>query len=274
MRRGTRVLAALTGAAIALTTGATSASATTDPLSSTRLALQRAGVSSGTAGVALPQRGSTVRAGDLTIGFPDVADASRAVDAHTRVFDGPHVDQVVQSTGADDVRLLTVLHDATAPTRYNYSFAGRTLRGVGQGYVAVYDDGGEPVAVIEPAWAKDANGDAIATRYEIDGSTLTQVVDVDEHTAFPVVADPSVKFHWWGVDVHYNWRETTLTATSAAGCALVAAWIPDPTLTKVVAFSCGAVSLWAKTARSHGKCIAMKKAWVGPLIPWYWSCTH
>jgi hypothetical protein len=274
MRRGTRTIAVLAALAVSLTAGAGSASATTDPTSTTRLALQQAGVSGGAAGVALPVRGSTVRAGGLSITYPAAAATSKPLDTHSRVFDGRHFDQVVQSTGSDDVRMLTVLSDAGAPSRYDYSFAGHELRQVDLGYVAVYDRSGEPVALIEPAWAKDAHGNAVPTRYEIDGSTLTQVVDVDEHTAFPVVADPSVKWHWWGIDVHYSWYETWLTASSTAGCAAVAAGIPDPTLTKAVSISCGLVSAWATAAMGRNKCIAMKKAWVGPLIPWYWSCRH
>ncbi|HET8615325.1 MAG TPA: hypothetical protein VFL94_07355 [Actinomycetales bacterium] len=268
------MITALSALAVTLSTGIGAASATTDTTSVTRLALQQAGVSSGAPGVALPVHGHTVRAGGLAITYPDAAAGSRRLDAHTRVFDGRHFDQVVQSTGTDAVRMLTVIADAEAPTRYDYSFAGHELRQLGHGYVAVYDRSGEPVALIEPAWAKDAHGNAVKTRYEIDGSTLSQVVDVDAHTAFPVVADPSVSWHWWGIDVHYSWYETWLTASSAAGCAAVAAAIPDPTLTKAVSISCGLVSAWATAAMGRNKCIAMKKAWVGPLIPWYWSCRH
>lgn len=51
------------------------------------------------------------------------------------------------------------------------------------------------VATIGAAWAVDANGQAVATHYEIDGTTLTQVVETDARTAYPVVADPS--WFWW-----------------------------------------------------------------------------
>lgn len=53
----------------------------------------------------------------------------------------------------------------------------------------------QQVATIGAAWAVDANGTAVPTRYEIDGTTLTQVVETDAQTAFPVVADPS--WWWW-----------------------------------------------------------------------------
>lgn len=54
----------------------------------------------------------------------------------------------------------------------------------------------QTMAVIAAPWAVDANGAAVGTSYELDGQTLTQVLDIDETTAFPVVADPSAAF-WW-----------------------------------------------------------------------------
>ncbi|MGC4154954.1 MAG: hypothetical protein QM628_18190 [Propionicimonas sp.] len=48
------------------------------------------------------------------------------------------------------------------------------------------------VALIEAPWAVDANGRALKTRYELEGDTLVQVIETDESTAFPVVADPGI----------------------------------------------------------------------------------
>lgn len=270
MRALTRVLLSLTAATTAIALAAPAyASASRGPEAAAALA--RARVGTGSAGLALPATGDAIRAGDLTIRYPRAAGRSTALGGYTRVFDGPQFDQVVQSTGGGDLRMLTVITGASSPTRYTYTFEGRTLRAVGQGYVAVYR-GGEPTAVIAPAWAVDARGRSVPTRYTVDGDTLTQVVEVGADTAFPVVADPSVKFSWWGFEVRYNWRETGITATGSAGCAAVASLIPDPTVSKAIAVSCGLVSVWANAARSRGKCIALKKPWVGPMVPWYWSC--
>ena len=52
----------------------------------------------------------------------------------------------------------------------------------------------QKVAEIATPWAVDANGDPVATRFELDGATLVQIVETNADTAFPVVADPSV---WW-----------------------------------------------------------------------------
>lgn len=51
------------------------------------------------------------------------------------------------------------------------------------------------IATIDTPWAVDANGNQVPTHYEISGSTLTQVIQTDSNTAFPVTADPSAK--WW-----------------------------------------------------------------------------
>lgn len=47
------------------------------------------------------------------------------------------------------------------------------------------------IAVIEPAWAKDANGNNINTSYRVKGNTLIQIVQFNERSAFPIVADPT-----------------------------------------------------------------------------------
>lgn len=270
MRALHRTLLSLT-AAITVIGLAAPAYASVDRSPEVAAALARARVGTGSAGLTLPTSGDTVRTGDLTIRYPRAAGRSRALDSYTRVFDGSRFDQVVQSTGGGDLRMLTVIAGQSSPTRYSYTFEGRTLRAVGQGYIAVYRRG-EPTAVIAPAWAVDARGRSVPTRYVVNADTLTQVVDVSADTAFPVVADPYVKRSWWGFSVQFTWRETGLMATGSAGCAAVASLIPDPTVSKVVAVSCGLVSVWANAARSRGKCIAIKRPWVGPIVPWYWSC--
>lgn len=60
------------------------------------------------------------------------------------------------------------------------------------------------VATVAAPWAIDANGDNLSTHYEVsDKGIITQVIETDEHTAFPVTADPEL---WW-------WIGTALTCT-------------------------------------------------------------
>ncbi len=47
-----------------------------------------------------------------------------------------------------------------------------------------------PVAEIQTPWAVDANGNPVETRFELDVHTLTQIIETNNNTAFPVVADP------------------------------------------------------------------------------------
>lgn len=92
------------------------------------------------------------------------------------------------------VQMLTTIPDASAPTAFSYEVAlrpGQRLTLVDGGGVAVIDADGTIVAGVAAPWARDANGDAVATRYVVEGSKLTQVVD---HSAadieYPVIADP------------------------------------------------------------------------------------
>ena len=99
---------------------------------------------------------------------------------------------LIRADGA--VQINTVIENASAPKRYDYPIGvpdGASLTQDANGTVAIVEAGGSPLRVFGEAWAKDANGDAVPTHYEVRGNTLTQVVDFTEHTAFPVVADPT-----------------------------------------------------------------------------------
>lgn len=105
------------------------------------------------------------------------------------------------------VRIATILKDASAATEYSYPLqtpVGSTVtRDADTGAILVTGADGKFVGGFAPAWAKDANGTAVPTRYEIRGSSVVQVVDI--HTGnftYPVVADP-----YFGVDLidHASW---------------------------------------------------------------------
>lgn len=57
--------------------------------------------------------------------------------------------------------------------------------------VYIIDSDGLIMGTIDPAWAKDANGKAIETFYKIRDNELIQVINFDENSAFPIVADPT-----------------------------------------------------------------------------------
>ncbi|MFC8600129.1 hypothetical protein [Isoptericola sp. NPDC057191] len=68
-----------------------------------------------------------------------------------------------------------------------------------------------PVATIGAAWATDANGTPLETRYQLDGTTLTQQITTTANTAYPVTADPSA---WW-------WVRTSAMCAGQIAIALV-----------------------------------------------------
>lgn len=90
------------------------------------------------------------------------------------------------------VQLLTTIESKKAPTSYAYTMTGNVTL-TPEGAALLTNNKGEIVAAVPPAWAKDANGKSVATRFVTDGKSLTQVVDHRVRgVAYPVVADPIV----------------------------------------------------------------------------------
>lgn len=91
-------------------------------------------------------------------------------------------------------QMLSIIPHDEAPSSYAYDVnleAGYELS-LEDGLPVVTDADGNVETYAGEAWAVDAEGNEVPTYYEIEGSTLTQVVDhagVDEG-AYPVVADP------------------------------------------------------------------------------------
>ena len=135
---------------------------------------------------------------DVLIGLPfaERADAAAASPVPGVVAydnnNGSTTVPLIRNDGA--VQINTVIDNARAPRRYDYSIAipdGASLVQSADGVVAIVTADGSPLRVFGDAWAKDANGDPVPTHYEVHGTTLTQVVDFPEDTVFPVVADPT-----------------------------------------------------------------------------------
>jgi len=59
------------------------------------------------------------------------------------------------------------------------------------GEIYVINGVGDVAETVDPAWAYDAKNNPVPTRYEMRGNELVQVIDFNENTAFPVVADPT-----------------------------------------------------------------------------------
>lgn len=127
------------------------------------------------------------------------------------------------------------------------------------------------MAQIKKPWAKDAHGNPVATRYEVKGSTLTQVVKTTRNTAFPVVADPTTVKRWYGFDVRFNRSETNRLAAGGGSCTFVVS--KAPVVGGYLATICGAVAAWALSATAMNKCVAVKVVMTPrAAAPWYWGC--
>jgi len=141
---------------------------------------------------------------DVSIWLP----GSAAVSVHSvagesvRVFDhdnGASSVPLVKNDGS--VQILTIIDAAGAPVKYSYALDvpdGASLVADEDGAVQITGADGRFIGGVAPAWAVDAKGAAVPTRFEVTGTTLTQVID---HTvaefAYPIVADP-----WLGQDLY------------------------------------------------------------------------
>lgn len=113
----------------------------------------------------------------------------------TAIYDAAGTDAAqvaVQSVGIG-TRALIHIEDATAPERYAFDVGGDVARlQVNEdGSVGAFDAAGELVGGFTAPWARDAAGAPVPTRYEVDGTTLTQVVDHRSGAfEYGITADP------------------------------------------------------------------------------------
>lgn len=146
---------------------------------------------------------------DLQVDLPFADEAAKAeISADGLVvFDNANGSKTVPVPRQDgSVQINTVIESADAPTEYTYTFTFLTLedpeiRNV-DGVVLFLDDEEKLLAGMAPAWAKDANGNAVDTKYKVAGNTVTQVIEHGEGSAYPIVADP-----WLGVKL---WSRITV----------------------------------------------------------------
>lgn len=114
--------------------------------------------------------------------------------------------------------------------------------------------------MIDPAWAKDASGQPVATHYQVAEGTLTQVIEPTGSTRFPVVADPRVSWSWAGFNINFSHEETILLARGGEGCAAVAGTVgvvAGSIAAGVVAGACGLLAVWAGYALDEGQCAGL-----------------
>ncbi|WP_374010316.1 hypothetical protein [Leifsonia sp. LS-T14] len=129
--------------------------------------------------------------------------------------DSPYAKAYVQPTSTG-VRLLTAVNSRQAPDQFSYSFdaqPGTAAIDIGGGVLSLEQPDGASAGLIMPAWARDAAGKEVSTRYTWRDNVLTQTIDLDAaNIVFPVVADPN-----WT----YSFRTTTGNTTPTRGWTLL-----------------------------------------------------
>lgn len=167
---------------------------------------------------------------NIEVALPFAGESSNAdTDGAAPEFDNNNGSSTVSVVRDDaSVQILTVIDNAAAPTRYDYTISlsdGGYLQLDESGIVFIRDQDSNFVGAIAPAWARDANGESVSTHYEIDGNILTQVVDHSGLDAYPIVADPWLGIQLfngfyrgtWNGDYTYNASVTPLGAVILGG---------------------------------------------------------
>ena len=140
----------------------------------------------------------------LSVGLPDLTEKPAVRDASGTVVyaDRSKPANIAVQPLSSGFRALVSIRDANAPREYRFPVDGplgshltssAELFGAEHdtGEVFLLDAADRVITGFDAAWAKDANGAPVTTRYRLEGNTLVQVVDFDQNSAFPVVADPT-----------------------------------------------------------------------------------
>lgn len=220
---------------------------------------------------------------DISLSLPPEAgvDESRAAVAGdgTIVYAGEGAVDVAVQGSRSGVRLQTVLADASAPSRYTYTFDGLIPVLNGNGTVDLYAESDGiwvSVAHMDKPWARDARGRSVATSYRVDGNAVIQTIG--RAAAYPVVADPNIDTScvWYGMCyIKFSRSYTNKIATGAslasiAGGIVALIAVSNPvtaTLAGVIALKLAADSFVAGQYYGRGNCLAYALpvyAWLNP----------
>ena len=177
----------------------------------------------------------------VNIGLPGDGQIDAKQTADGILFQGAATDTTVIAKATHDggSQLLVVLGSRESPTSFAFPVSGDAGSSLVQnddgsvtllGLVATPD--GTVAQVVQgefaPPWAIDAEGNSVQTSYEVRDMELVQRLHPDEHTVFPVTADPTFATGWTGFFVHWKKAEVKWMA----GASLV-------TLGGIVGFLCG-----------------------------------
>ncbi|UBH06571.1 hypothetical protein K8P10_002082 [Leucobacter sp. Psy1] len=134
----------------------------------------------------------------LALEFDGVSSALDEVDSGGILAYGMQGDASLVPQVDDHVfRALFAVEHAQSPAEYAFHVTGEggeVLAPQSDGSIIVLDTDGEESAYIGAPWARTAQNAEVPTAYRVEGTSITQVVDLEglPDSAFPVIADPAV----------------------------------------------------------------------------------
>jgi hypothetical protein len=174
---------------------------------------------------------------------------------------------VTQPQSDGQARILAILRSELSPERYAYDFAANgshvqlTLDAFGG--VSVVDSVGNKVLFVLPPWATDAEGRDVPTRYEVNGTSLVQVVDhLGAGFTYPIVADPAT-CGWVTCTWYFGKRATKDLSSASSATAVCGALAKIPPLAVGCAVAWAAIVVQANRAVNRNMCLKIKYAKVG-----------
>lgn len=209
---------------------------------------------------------------ELTVHLPAEVTGARGEVASdgTVVYAGTDATAAVQILADGAVRIQTITEDAEGPHEFTYTFGEGIVPMANDGQVLLYTETNgltQPVGVVAEPWAFDSDGQTVETWYEVRDLSLVQVIRPRADVSYPIIADPKLSRAWWNTTVHFNRAETAGLAGGAGAAAAVAAFIPDPTVSKIIAAAAGVAAAYISTVHANGGCIkAVMSGHVPPVV--------
>lgn len=166
----------------------------------------------------------------------------------------------------DGLQIATI-YERPGKKVQSFNFSNSYLDETENGYVIVRSElFGEPIAIIDPAWAVDASGKEIETSFKIEGNQLIQETTIPDDSQFPVVADPyirDVNGPWGkvGQDLVFTPADLALIAGGLLTCEKLlekASNVPA----RLIGITCGGLASFLTisgvAAIPGGKCLAIR----------------
>lgn len=160
--------------------------------------------------------------------------------------------------------------DAAAPSmEFTFDNIDR-IEPQSDGSLEVFAENGQSAGTIDAPWAVDAAGKDLSTHYEVNGSTVRQVVtNIPSDASYPITIDPTFR-RWKFIipEIYFNHEETgrarnpaVIEGMVAGVCAAFAAETLG-TSCAVGAAEAAGIAAVASNAYGDGKCMALRAGMV------------